>query len=133
MKIAFVLLPNRKPKDDPSSEQTRFWDAQWLGRLKCSQKVAENKEITGIPFDQPEIPYTALYLLGILRDVSNVDVDVIDLWEKGSHLVDLEKLRSLALNYEVFLFSPFTSNYTFAKNCIDTIKEINNKSIGIGG
>ena len=114
-------------------EQIRFWEAQWLGRLKSSEKATKNRETKGIPFDQPEIPYTALYLLGLLRETVECDINVIDLWNKGSHSVDIDTLRTISSHYDVFLFSPFTNNYSFAKQCVSEIKKINSDSICVVG
>lgn len=135
MKIAFVLLPNRKPKKNISPEQQRFWDAQWLGRLKSVEKTKQNEEITGIPFDQPEIPYTALYLLGILRDIGNADTTIIDLWNSGANDIDSSDIQAKLLNIaaDVYLFSPFTNNYSFAKKIVKAIKEQNKKALCVVG
>ena len=114
-------------------EQTQFWDTQWLGRLKSSKKAEENRDITGVPFDQPEIPYTALYLLGLLREEAGCDVNIIDLWEKGSYEIKTESLHAASKEFQVFLFSPFTSNYSFAQTCVAEIKRLNPNSICIAG
>lgn len=128
MKVAFVLLPNRKPENSISNEQKRFWDAQWLGRLKSAKKTKQNEAITGIPFDQPEIPYTALYLLGGLRNIGHIDTSIIDIWKSGTKNIDTSKLQLPSQGADIYLFSPFTNNYSFAKKCVDEIKGLNSKA-----
>jgi len=122
--VSFVLLPNRKPRKYLLPEQNRFWNAQWLGRLKYANAFKSNKKITGIPFDKPEVPYTAIYLLSIIKKIGGFKTNLLDIWQPGITELNEEIVLDVlaSCKSKVFLFSPFTNNYSFAKQCVQIIK-----------
>ncbi|MCF8266209.1 MAG: hypothetical protein K9I99_17045, partial [Melioribacteraceae bacterium] len=67
-KVSFIILPRGMSKRE-ISEKKEFWAAQWHARNRFYDNSMINESENGlVPFDQPEVPYTGVYILSFLTE-----------------------------------------------------------------
>ncbi|MCF8306028.1 MAG: radical SAM protein [Ignavibacteriales bacterium] len=133
-KVSFIILPRGMSKRE-ISEKKEFWAAQWHARNRFYDNSMINESENGlVPFDQPEVPYTGVYILSFLTEW---DVDIVDLHAcldengkvKKNDVTEIIKYKS----ENILLFSPFTNNYNLSVDILNIIKSISPNTICIIG
>lgn len=133
-RVAFVILPNDRTARLLTEQEKRFWQGQWRRRLDCAQADRNIERYGLVHYESPEVPYTGIYLLGFFRD-AGWGIAALDLWDNGQLDCrgDLAQQNIKQVTADVYLFSPFSTNYHIAVRYLRLIKMAHPQALCVVG
>jgi radical SAM superfamily enzyme YgiQ (UPF0313 family) len=131
----FLLIPF--PYHAPTPSELTFWKAQWNRRLSHNKKPGIVPSGDGVTFTQPEVPYTALYIMAKFRS-HGWQTKIIDLnsaLTANNSLTPTTVINLLGdISPDIVLMSPLTGNYSIAKEAVPIIRaQFPKATIAAGG